>query len=255
MSFLAEIYDGDGSRMRHVSDQEVGLIMTSPPYYPEDLEETLRLPVSKQVDVKGVAKTIYDYQKSLWPVLKECARVIKPGGILCMVSSDVRFGGVLLGVTSMLRQGAEKQGFQLFSRIHMRVISYRRRIKSQKGRPFRVDDSSVVEVYSMGALEETGTLGDFTPEELKSMTNPFWTISSVGKKRIHPHQLSGSVIRKLVKLYSKKGDLIVDPFAGSGSAIVEASLCGRRALGYEKDAIRASKAMENVTRKITKVRG
>lgn len=255
MSFLAEVHEGDGSRMRHVSHQEVGLIMTCPPYYPEDLEETLRLPVSKQLQVQSVASTIVEYQKSLWPVLKECARVIKPGGILCMVSSDIRFGGVLMGVTSMLRQGAEMNGFQLFSRIHMRVISYQRRIKSQKDRPFRADDSSVVEIYSMGTPEETGSLGDFTPDELKSMSNPFWTISSVGKKRIHPHQLSGSVIRKLVRLYSRKGDLVVDPFAGSGSTIVEASLCDRRALGYEMDPSRASKAMENVSRKIRRIRG
>jgi site-specific DNA-methyltransferase (adenine-specific) len=254
MSFLAEIYEGEGSRMRHVADQEVGLIMTCPPYYPEELEETLRLPVSKQLQVESVASTILEYQKSLWPVLKECARVIKPGGILCMVSSDIRFGGVLMGVTSMLRQGAEMNGFQLFSRVHMRVISYQRRIKSQKGRPFRADDTSVVEVYSMGEPEMSGARGEFTPQELKSMSNPFWTISSVGKKRIHPHQLSGSVISKLVRLYSKKGDLVVDPFAGSGSTIVEASLCGRRALGYEKDPIRASKAMEHVSRKIRRVR-
>jgi DNA modification methylase len=54
---------------------------------------------------------------------------------------------------------------------------------------------------------------------------------SVG--RVHPTQKPESLMRELVQLFTDEGDLIIDPFAGSGTTLVAAKRLGRRAIGIE----------------------
>jgi site-specific DNA-methyltransferase (adenine-specific) len=53
---------------------------------------------------------------------------------------------------------------------------------------------------------------------------------------IHPTEKAVSILRPLVESFSKPGDLVLDPFAGSGSTCVAAAECGRRYLGIELEA-------------------
>jgi len=46
-------------------------------------------------------------------------------------------------------------------------------------------------------------------------------------------KLKSSIARALVQKYSNKGDLVVDPFAGAGTIVLEAALAGRRAFGSD----------------------
>lgn len=49
----------------------------------------------------------------------------------------------------------------------------------------------------------------------------------------HPTQKPLSLLRKLIRCYSNPGDMILDPFAGSGSTLIAAHQEGRGAIGYE----------------------
>lgn len=51
--------------------------------------------------------------------------------------------------------------------------------------------------------------------------------------RIHPTEKAVSVIEPLIRTYSRPGDLVLDPFSGSGSTAVAAALSGRRYIGIE----------------------
>lgn len=53
---------------------------------------------------------------------------------------------------------------------------------------------------------------------------------------MHPTEKAVSILRPLVESFSKPGDLVLDPFAGSGSTCVAAAECGRRYLGIELEA-------------------
>jgi DNA modification methylase len=46
-------------------------------------------------------------------------------------------------------------------------------------------------------------------------------------------KLKSSIARSLIQRYSKKGDLVVDPFAGAGTIVLEAALAGRDAFGSD----------------------
>ena len=254
MSFLADIHYGNGAEMLHIADGEAALVITSPPYYPGTIEDVLRKPVKEQDDIPTVCRVVEEFQESLWPVLNECFRVLRQGGILCMVSADIRYGGFLFGVTDMLRRGAQKAGFRLFNRIHLRMIGYKRRLTKNSAFPFRVDDTSAIEVFSKGFVPAPGLCCDFSDAEFKRLTNPLWVVNSAGNARIHPHQLSNTVIRRLLNLYSREEELVVDPFAGSGSTVIEAAKSKRRAIGYEIDRERAFLASDHLQTKLRRFR-
>lgn len=55
------------------------------------------------------------------------------------------------------------------------------------------------------------------------------------EERQHPTQKPMWLMEALVKDFTDPGDLILDPFAGSGSTLVAAIRNGRRAIGFEKD--------------------
>jgi len=55
----------------------------------------------------------------------------------------------------------------------------------------------------------------------------------VHNKDTHPHQKPLDLLRKIIKHSSKEGDLVLDPFAGSGATCKAAGLEGREWLGVE----------------------
>ena len=53
--------------------------------------------------------------------------------------------------------------------------------------------------------------------------------------RYHKWQKPNELIKRLIKNSSNEGDLVFDPFAGSGSTLINASILGRRAIGSDTD--------------------
>ena len=51
--------------------------------------------------------------------------------------------------------------------------------------------------------------------------------------RIHPTQKPLSLLKKLILLFTDKGDVVVDPCAGSGSTLLAAEELGRKSFGFE----------------------
>lgn len=60
---------------------------------------------------------------------------------------------------------------------------------------------------------------------------------------IHPHEKPSSLLEKLIKHSTSPGDLVVDPFGGSGSLVRAARGCGRNGLAIEYDKINHEKAL------------
>lgn len=59
---------------------------------------------------------------------------------------------------------------------------------------------------------------------------------------LHPMQKSVDALKPLIDTYTRHGDLVLDPFAGSGSTLVAARDLGRRYLGIELDPVHAATA-------------
>ena len=65
--------------------------------------------------------------------------------------------------------------------------------------------------------------------------NVFKCKSPSPQKRIHTTQKPLDLVMQFVKLFSKPGGLVLDPFAGSGTTVVAAAALEREAVGYEAD--------------------
>jgi len=67
-----------------------------------------------------------------------------------------------------------------------------------------------------------------------------------GKNRIHPTQKPLELIKELIKITTKKGDLVLDPFMGSGTTAVACRQLNRDFIGFEIDKEYCSKANERL---------
>lgn len=54
--------------------------------------------------------------------------------------------------------------------------------------------------------------------------------------REHPGKMLPDLARRIIRAYSRRGDLVVDPMCGSGTTIVEAARLHRRAVGVDVEA-------------------
>jgi len=54
--------------------------------------------------------------------------------------------------------------------------------------------------------------------------------------RSHPTEKSVDILKPLIKAFTKPGQVVLDPFAGSGSTLAAAALAGRGYLGVELEA-------------------
>jgi len=52
-------------------------------------------------------------------------------------------------------------------------------------------------------------------------------------KRLHPTQKPHGIISSILRDFSKEGDLILDPFLGSGTTAYSAKKLGRKCIGIE----------------------
>lgn len=76
--------------------------------------------------------------------------------------------------------------------------------------------------------------------------NVFVHKSPSPQERIHSTQKPLPLLSEFVKLFSKKGDFVVDPFAGSATTLIAAVELKRRVLAYENDVTAFSKAVNRI---------
>lgn len=83
-------------------------------------------------------------------------------------------------------------------------------------------------------------------------SSAFWSCSVERTDRKHPTQKPITLMMELVKLFSDPGDIILDPFCGSGTTGVAAVMQGRRFIGVEIDPKYAAVAHTTVADAVQK---
>ena len=73
-------------------------------------------------------------------------------------------------------------------------------------------------------------------EDFMALTLDLWSIPPESARRVgHPAPFPVELPEQLIRLYTFKNDLVLDPFMGSGSALVAAAKLERRYVGYDLD--------------------
>lgn len=95
----------------------------------------------------------------------------------------------------------------------------------------------IVILYKHSWKKELGSKhSDITREEFMGWTNGLWQFNGESKKRIgHPAPFPQELPYRCIKLFSYVGDVVFDPFLGSGTTVLQAINSGRIGVGVEID--------------------
>jgi DNA modification methylase len=229
---------GDSSNMDVLRSGEVDLVFTGPPYFSDQTQELLAAPLKEQRHLERVRSEVTEYALSLRPVYEEIRRVLRRGGYLVTQTKDLCYGGFFISLTAIHVQMIEATGLNLLNHVYWHKFK-------RRSDPKRFLDNPLVGMCRNDFVEDICVFSDLpwdckkhgpvelTDEEIAKSVNPLWVIGPASKQRIHPHQAPKALARRIIGLYTEPGDLVVDPFCGSGNTLKVAVEMGRRAVGYE----------------------
>ena len=241
-----KIIAGDARRMHEVEDASVALVVTSPPYFAgKEYEEAL--------GEGHIPASYLDYLDMLTEVFAECVRTLEPGGRIAVnvanlgrkpyrsLSADVitilqdRLGLLLRGeVVWHKAKGASGScawgSFRSPANPVLRDLTERVVIAS-KG---RFDRAHSAQARRRQGLPSESTL---TTDEFIEATTDVWDIPSERATRVgHPAPFPVELPQRLIELFTYEGDLVLDPFMGSGSTAVAAVRTRRHYVGYDTES-------------------
>ena len=250
---------GDGSSMEIIRNEEVDMVLTGPPNFSSATEVLLKKPKKEQNELTRVREELTSFALSLRPVYAEIKRILKPGGFLALQVQDVSYGGFQAPVCALHREMAESTGLMMLTRAFWHKYSPRsaasRFLKKPTVGKFRADEIEEIMIFSdKSDLSKNQSMVDLPMAEIHASTNPAWTFAPLHSSNLeHPYQSPEGLVERLIALYTKPGDLVVDPFAGAGTTLSTAVKMGRRAIGYEIDAGTAKNAEPAIEKSIQKV--
>ncbi len=232
--FPAEMADrivcGDSEEvLRRLPDNCVDLVFTSPPY-------------NFGLDY-GVGADDRDWQSyfdKLFAVLSECVRVLKHGGRLA-VNVQPLFSDCIPShhiISSFLMERKMIWKGEILWEKHNYNCKYSAwgSWKSPSS-PYLKYTWEFVEVFCKGSLKKPGNpeRADIDAESFKKWVNAKWSIAPERKMREmgHPAMFPVELARRMLLLFSFRGDVVLDPFAGLGTTCVAAKKCGRGYLGID----------------------
>jgi len=207
--------------LKKMKDESVDLIFTDPPYFQYRAKNVKGLKNHKDVVTEfefDLYKTEEEYLAFLEEVVAECFRVAKPGAAGYLFCGD--------DFVSYINKIIEKTGFQFRKVIHW-----------HKTNPFPAIYTRKMYSNSMELIVHfsKGTPKTWNHKEVNKMHNFIETPICMGKERkSHKTQKPLKVCIPFIEISSNEGDLILDPFMGSGSTSVAAQKLGRYYIGFER---------------------
>jgi site-specific DNA-methyltransferase (adenine-specific) len=237
---------GDARDMAVVDSKSVALVVTSPPYFAgKDYEAAL--------GTGHIPGSYVEYLTMLGDVFGECVRVLEPGGRIAVnvanlgrkpyrsLAGDVtrilqdRLGLLLRGEVVWIK-GAGANGscawgsYASAANPVLRDVTERVVIAS-KGRFDRA--------VSRARRRERGLPWEnsISPDQFRAWTLDTWRIAPERATRVgHPAPFPVELPRRLIELFSYVGDVVLDPFVGSGQTAIACLQSRRHYVGFDTDA-------------------
>lgn len=259
----SRIYFKSSEKMTEIADNTIDLIITSPPYfnikdYSKNGTQDLTHSSLHKQDI-GNMNNYSDYIKSLLKVWKECERVLKPNGKLCinvpplpMLKEKVNthHNRTIYDLQSDIQNSILKSKntslylYDLY--IWKRTNSQKRLMFGSYPYPRNFYNNNICEFITVYVKDgkpnnniplEIKEKSRLTEKEWLEYTQQVWEIPSPNKSDSaygqHPSIMPAEIVKRLVRLFTFEGDAVLDPFAGSGTTLKIAQELNRKWVGYE----------------------
>jgi site-specific DNA-methyltransferase (adenine-specific) len=234
----------------------VALVVTSPPYFAGKAYE-------EELGEGHIPATYVEYLTMLEDVFAECVDKLEPGGRIAVnvanlgrkpyrsLSADVigilqdRLGLLLRGevIWRKARGAGGNCAWGSFKKPANPVLRdlTERVVIASKGRFDRAVDAKE------RAQRDLPSVATTTADEFMDATLDLWELAPESATRVnHPAPFPVELPQRLIELYTYRGDVVLDPFMGSGTSAVAAVRTGRHYLGYDTDEHYAKAARERV---------
>ena len=229
--------------LKKIPNKSVQLVVTSPPYN-----------IGKAYEPKT---TIEEYLLFHARVVRECVRVLKPGGSLCwQVGNHINGHQQIQPLDILMHPIFAKFEPTDALRLRNRIVWHfehglhaKRRFSGRyetilwytKGDEYVFDLDSVraPQKYPGKRHYKGPKYGEYSGNPLGKNPGDVWIFPNVKSNHVektsHPCQFPLELPSRLIKALTKAGDLVLDPFLGSGSTAAAAVLLGRKVAGAEID--------------------
>jgi site-specific DNA-methyltransferase (adenine-specific) len=236
---------GDARDMRAVDDNSVALVVTSPPYF-AGKEYELALGEG------GIPESYLEYLGMLLDVFAECVRVLEPGGRIAVNVANLGrkpYRSLAGDVTTILQD-------ELALLLRGEIIWQKAKGASgscafgsylKASNPVMRDVTERVIVASKGRFNRAivpkrrAALGlphesTISKDEFFAASLDVWDIRPESARRVkHPAPFPVELPERLIRFHTYVGDVVLDPFLGSGSTAIAAARNQRRYVGYDTD--------------------
>ena len=221
--------NGDATAMTELPDSSVHLMVTSPPYN-----------VGKDYDRDLTEK---EYRQLIRDVLSETYRVLVHGGRACINVANVG-RRPYLPIHSWIVEEAEAVGFLMRGEIIWDKADFASPSTAwgsweSAANPILRDTHEYVLVFSKGTFSRANPEkrdSTLSKAEFIELTKSVWVFPPESATRVdHPAPFPEELPFRLIKLLSFAGEVVLDPFMGSGSTGAAALNARRSYVGYEID--------------------
>lgn len=243
------IHVGDARDMSKVPDASVALVVTSPPYFAGKEYETA-------LGEGHVPADYIDYLTMLRDVFAECARTLEPGGRMAINVANLGrrpYRNLAADVTTILQD-------DLRLLLRGEVVWQKQRGASgscawgsyqSPANPVLRDTTERVIIASKGRFDRVGQGTNGVPtvpgDEFMEATLDVWEIAAESATRVgHPAPFPVALVERCLHLFTYEGDVVLDPFMGSGTTGVAAKNTGRHYIGYDTDRAYVRQAKERI---------
>lgn len=225
-SNLDRIFCKSSEVMDEIADHSVHLMVTSPPYN-----------VTKEYDDD---LTLDEYRALLKRVFAETYRKLVTGGRACINIANLgRKPYIALHsyiIQDMLEIGFLMRGEVIWNKASSASPSTAWGSWLSAANPVLRDIHEYILIFSKETFsrQKKDKENTIEKEEFLEWTKSVWTFPAESARKIgHPAPFPEELPHRLIQLYTFKGDVVLDPFCGSGQACIAAMKAGRHYVGYD----------------------
>jgi DNA modification methylase len=241
--FLDKIICGDSEDvLKKLPSNSIDLIFTSPPY---------NFGLGYDTTEDGIDWN--KYFDKLFRIFKECIRVLKYGGRI-IIDVQPLFSDYIpthhIISNFFMKEKLIWKGEIIWDKHNYNMKYTTWGSWKSPSNPYLKYTWEFLEIFSKGSLKKEGSKEniDITAEEFKKWIFAKWDIppETRMKKFGHPAMFPEELAYRVIKLFSYKGDVVLDPFNGVGTTTVVAKRLGRRFIGIDISEEYCKKARERL---------